>query len=92
MSKKSAFLCVFQATIDSKIAQVDFSTVKNPLNSRQVRRDCEAVARSAFAKLAADIGQTFGSADKIKCVEIVEIREDADTGATEAIDRKGQGH
>lgn len=92
MAKKSAFLCVFQATIAGQLAQTDFSTIKNPLNSRQFRRDCEAVARKAFEKLAADIGHVFAPTDKIKCVEIVEVREDEETGTTEAIERKGQGH
>lgn len=87
---KSAFLVIFQTTIDGKLAQTDVPTVKNPLHSRQVRRDCEGVARAAFAKLAADIGQVFDG--RIKCVECIEVREDAETGTTEAIDRKGIGH
>jgi len=78
--KKSAFLVIFQATINGQLAQTDVSTVKNPMNSRQVRRDCEAAARAAFVKLAADFGQKFESTDKIKCVECVEVREDAETG------------
>lgn len=86
MTTKSAFLVVFQATVAGQLAQVDFSTKKNPLNSRQIRRDCEAVARKAFERFAADLGQTFPSTDKIKCVEIVEVREE--DGHTEAIARK----
>lgn len=91
MAKKSAFLCVFQAKVNGLDAQVDFSTVKNPLHSRQIRQDCELVARKSFERLAAEVGTVFASTDKIKCVEIVEVREDAETGTTETVDRKGQG-
>jgi hypothetical protein len=91
MSTKSAFLVVFQATVAGQLAQVDFSTIRNPLNSRQVRRDCEGVARKAFERFAADLGQTFAGSDPIKCVEIVEVREDAETGTTESIARPAQG-
>lgn len=92
MAIKSAFLVVFQAHIQGQLVQTDFSTKLNPLNSRQVRRDCEFVARKAFEKLAADLGFVFASSDKIKCVEIVEVREDEETGETETVQRKGQGH
>jgi len=96
MAIKSAFLCVFQATINGKLAQTDISTIKNPLHSRQVRRDCEFLARKAFEKLAADIGLVFAPTDKIKCEEIVEVREDDEAGTTETVGRKSgpaaEGH
>lgn len=65
-----AYLVVFQTMISGQIAQVDFSTIKNPLNSRQVRRDCEAVARDAFAQLS----PLFERGQAVKCVEIVEFK------------------
>jgi hypothetical protein len=71
---KSAFLCIFQATIDGKTCQTEVSTKFDPMNSRQVRKDCEDVARASFAKLAKSIGFAFRSTDGIKCVEIIEVK------------------
>ena len=75
MPTKSAFLVIFQATINNQLAETEVSTIKNPMNSRQVRRDCEAVARASFGELAAATGNVFASTDKIKCVECLEVRE-----------------
>lgn len=71
--KQSAFLVVFQATIGGQLVQSDIPTIKNPMNSRQVRRDCEVMARAAFVELAAKVGLEFKITDKIKCVECVEF-------------------
>jgi hypothetical protein len=81
MEKRSAFLVIFQATINGKTAQTDVSTIKDPMNSRQVRRDCEFIARKAFEVLAKKEGVFFAGTDKIKCVECVEFRHD-DAGGT----------
>lgn len=77
---KSAFLVIFNATIGGQLAQAEVSTKRDPFRSRQVRRDCELAARAAFVELAQKIGRTFEMADKIKCVECIEVKDpDAET-------------
>ncbi len=75
MPTKSAFLVIFQATINNQLAETEVPTIQNPFHSRQVRRDCEAVARASFGELAAATGNVFASTDRIKCVECLEVKE-----------------
>jgi hypothetical protein len=92
MSKKKVYLVIFQATINGQLAQTDISTIKDPMNSRQVRRDLEIVARKAFERLAADIGKVFASTDKIKCSDIIAITEDDEQEQAAAAGIPEPGH
>lgn len=70
MSEK-VFVVVFETIINGQLARVEIPTVKDPLNSRQIRKDCEVVAQASFRQL--DPHPQKGDY-KIKAVECIEIR------------------
>jgi len=63
------WLVIFETTIDGKLARIEVPTRFDPMNSRQVRRDCELYARLEFNKL----DSRFHMSDPIKCVECIKI-------------------
>jgi hypothetical protein len=76
---KPVFLVIFETKIaGTQTARTEVSTTSNPLNSRQVRRDCEKIARLSFEQLAKSVGVPFLASDPIKCVECVEFKPPAD--------------
>jgi hypothetical protein len=75
LDKKSVFVVVFEAYVNGKLARVEVPTQANPMNSRQVRKDCEHVARASFAELARAFNEKFGSDKKVKAVECIEVPE-----------------
>lgn len=78
----SAYLVIFDAMVNGQNARTEVPTTRNPLNSRSVRRDCEAVARKSFEELAAKVGATFPATSKIKAIECIEVKE-PEPGETE---------
>jgi hypothetical protein len=64
------FLLIFETTIGGQLAQTEITTIKDPMNSRQIRRDCEETARLSFAQLS----PLFDRGQKIKCVECIEFK------------------
>lgn len=71
----SAYLVIFDAMVNGSNARTEVPTTRDPLHSRQVRRDCELVARRAFEELAAKVGATFPATAKIKAIECIEVKE-----------------
>lgn len=66
------YLVIFETYINGQLARTEVPTVVNPLVSRTVRGDCEAIARASFTELANKIGHKFDG--KIKAVECVEFK------------------
>lgn len=73
MQNKKAYLVIFQARIGGEDAQTEIATVKDPMNSLEVRQDCEDVASASFFKLSQASGKPWDG--KLKCVECVEFKE-----------------
>lgn len=69
---KKAYLAIFETEINGKLARVEIPTVKDPMNSRTVRGDLEAVARQSFKRLAPAF---HANVHRIKCVELLTVSE-----------------
>lgn len=70
--QNKVYLVIFETRIAGNDARTEVSTIKDPMNSRQVRRDCEDVAIASFFQLAEQAGATWDG--KLKCVECVEFK------------------
>lgn len=74
-----SFLVIFDATINGQNCRTEVETIKNPMNSRSVRRECEDVARASFQALARQVGMKFDG--KVKVIECIEFKPpEADGG------------
>lgn len=74
MPKKPVFVVVFECYISGRLARVEIPTMADPINSRQVRRDCENIARRSFVELAKMVSVKADDL-KLKAVDCIEVPE-----------------